>query len=246
MPHDRPISDIVLIVDDVPENLALLHDALDEAGYTVLVATNGESALQRAHKSLPDVVLLDAVMPGIDGFEVARRLKADYATHHIPIVFMDLAMPGIDGWETIRRIRRQQLGDAHIAVLSANAFDKNLDNDAGIAADDFIVKPLRVDELLDWIGRKLGLDWVSAETPATAAEQRPRLPAALVAPPPEYLAALDEMIGLGYVRGINGKLAEIEKLGATFGEFVRVLRGLARDFQFDAMHEVVRKFRNEH
>ncbi|WP_018605836.1 response regulator transcription factor [Uliginosibacterium gangwonense] len=85
---EREISDIVLIVDDVPENLALLHDALDEAGYTVLVATNGESALQRAHQSLPDVILLDALMPGMDGFEVARRLKADYATHHIPIVFM--------------------------------------------------------------------------------------------------------------------------------------------------------------
>lgn len=81
-------SDLVLIVDDVPENLSLLHDALDEAGYTVLVATNGESALQRAQHSRPDVILLDAVMPGMDGFEVARRLKADFATQHIPIVFM--------------------------------------------------------------------------------------------------------------------------------------------------------------
>jgi len=87
-PTERPISDIVLIVDDVPENLSLLHDALDEAGHTVLVATNGESALQRAHQSLPDVILLDALMPGMDGFEVARRLKADFATQHIPIVFM--------------------------------------------------------------------------------------------------------------------------------------------------------------
>ncbi len=79
---------IVLIVDDVPENLSLLHDALDEAGYTVLIATNGESALQRARQSVPDVVLLDALMPGMDGFEVARRLKADFSTQHIPIVFM--------------------------------------------------------------------------------------------------------------------------------------------------------------
>lgn len=85
---DRSLSDIVLIVDDVPENLSLLHDALDETGYTVLVATNGESALQRARQSLPDVILLDALMPGMDGFEVARRLKADFATQHIPIVFM--------------------------------------------------------------------------------------------------------------------------------------------------------------
>ena len=81
-------ADTVLIVDDVPDNLALLHDALDESGYTVIVATNGESALQRAAQSQPDVVLLDAVMPGMDGFEVARRLKADGDTSHIPIIFM--------------------------------------------------------------------------------------------------------------------------------------------------------------
>ncbi|ADU39014.1 DNA-binding response OmpR family regulator/DNA-binding CsgD family transcriptional regulator [Variovorax boronicumulans] len=81
-------ADLVLIVDDVPDNLAVLHDALDESGYTVLIATNGEQALQRAAQARPDIVLLDAMMPGIDGFEVARRLKADAATAHIPIVFM--------------------------------------------------------------------------------------------------------------------------------------------------------------
>lgn len=84
----RDGGDVVLIVDDVPENLSLLHDALDEAGYMVLVATSGESALQRALQAQPDIILLDAVMPGMDGFEVARRLKADQATRHIPIVFM--------------------------------------------------------------------------------------------------------------------------------------------------------------
>ncbi|MDP1686395.1 response regulator transcription factor [Hydrogenophaga sp.] len=79
---------IVLIVDDVPDNVAPLHDALDDAGYTVLVALDGESAIRRATQALPDVVLLDALMPGIDGFEVARRLKAQPATAHIPIIFM--------------------------------------------------------------------------------------------------------------------------------------------------------------
>lgn len=88
---DTPLSgsaDIVLVVDDVPENIALLNDALDEAGYTVLVATGGEAALTLAARALPDIVLLDAVMPGLDGFEVARRLKADPDTAPIPIVFM--------------------------------------------------------------------------------------------------------------------------------------------------------------
>ncbi len=80
--------DVVLIVDDVPDNLSVLHDALDESGYMVLVATDGESALQRAAQAGPDIVLLDAVMPGMDGFEVARRMKALPETAHIPIIFM--------------------------------------------------------------------------------------------------------------------------------------------------------------
>ena len=85
---DRSNSDVVLIVDDVPDNLSVLHDALDESGYTVLIATSGEAALARARQALPDVVLLDAIMPGMDGFEVAKRLKAQAETAHIPILFM--------------------------------------------------------------------------------------------------------------------------------------------------------------
>lgn len=78
----------VLVVDDLPDNLAVLHDALDEAGYTVLVATQGASALDRARAAQPQIVLLDAVMPGMNGFEVARALKRQPDTAHIPIVFM--------------------------------------------------------------------------------------------------------------------------------------------------------------
>src|SRR5438045_9516668 len=85
---ERGNTDLVLIVDDVPDNLSVLHDALDESGYTVLVATSGEAALQRAAQAVPDIVLLDAMMPGMNGFEVAKRLKAGAQTAHIPIIFM--------------------------------------------------------------------------------------------------------------------------------------------------------------
>jgi CheY-like chemotaxis protein/DNA-binding CsgD family transcriptional regulator len=88
LPQAAGHAECVLIVDDVPDNLALLHDALDECGYTVLVANNGEQALSIALQMQPDVVVLDAMMPGIDGFEVARRLKADPATAAAPIIFM--------------------------------------------------------------------------------------------------------------------------------------------------------------
>lgn len=112
---DRSDSDVVLIVDDVPDNLAVLHDALDESGYTVLVATHGEAALQRAAQALPDIVLLDAMMPGMDGFEVARRLKASPATAHIPIIFMT-------GLGAQRRDRLQEL-QAQLARLLQRARD---------------------------------------------------------------------------------------------------------------------------
>ncbi|TXI46533.1 response regulator transcription factor [Methylophilus sp.] len=81
-------SHTVLIVDDVPENLAYLHDALDESGYQVYVANSGEMALQVAHLMQPHVILMDAMMPGLDGFATCRRIKAATETQHIPVIFM--------------------------------------------------------------------------------------------------------------------------------------------------------------
>ncbi|MFL9961222.1 response regulator transcription factor [Paraburkholderia sediminicola] len=83
-----PLRDVVLIVDDAPENLSILHTLLDRSGYTVLVATDGAGALDRARRLPPDLILLDAVMPGIDGFETCRQLKEDLQTRTIPVVFM--------------------------------------------------------------------------------------------------------------------------------------------------------------
>ncbi|HDY84532.1 hypothetical protein LCGC14_1308380 [marine sediment metagenome] len=79
---------VVLIVDDIPETLALLHDSLVESGYTVLIANNGQRALEISRKVTPDIILLDAVMPEMDGFEVCRHLKNDLNTRHIPVIFM--------------------------------------------------------------------------------------------------------------------------------------------------------------
>lgn len=79
---------VVLIVDDVPENLAVLSDALDDAGHTVLVATDGASALERLALVMPDLILLDAVMPGLDGFETCRRMKLMNGARDVPVVFM--------------------------------------------------------------------------------------------------------------------------------------------------------------
>ena len=76
------------MVDDSPETLGLLTDTLEEAGFTVLVATDGEHALSIVEQITPDLILMDAVMPGIDGFETCRRLKQNRALAHVPVIFM--------------------------------------------------------------------------------------------------------------------------------------------------------------
>ena len=78
----------VLVVDDTPDNLAVLSSLLKDE-YRVKAASNGEKALQiAAADNPPDLILLDIMMPGLDGYEVCRRLKADATTHHIPVIFL--------------------------------------------------------------------------------------------------------------------------------------------------------------
>jgi phosphoserine phosphatase RsbU/P len=78
----------VLIVDDVPANLKILRDALRPEGYNILVAASGEDALRTASRSVPDLILLDVMMPGMNGFEVCRRIKDDDDIKHIPVIFL--------------------------------------------------------------------------------------------------------------------------------------------------------------
>ena len=80
--------DVALVVDDSPETLRLLTDALDGAGMTVMVALDGASAMRIVDQITPDIVLLDAMMPGMDGFETCRRLKRDAGLDNVPIIFM--------------------------------------------------------------------------------------------------------------------------------------------------------------
>jgi signal transduction histidine kinase len=81
-------SPSILIVDDNPNNLGVLSDFLGDVGYEILVARDGESALQKVHYAAPDLILLDVMMPGIDGFETCRQIKAQPTTHDLPIIFM--------------------------------------------------------------------------------------------------------------------------------------------------------------
>ncbi|MFM9265730.1 hybrid sensor histidine kinase/response regulator [Tychonema sp. BBK16] len=87
---------IILIVDDNQTNLDVLFELLKNYGFKVLVAQDGESAIEQIEYIHPDLILLDIMMPGIDGFETCRRLKADQATQDIPIIFMSALSDTLD------------------------------------------------------------------------------------------------------------------------------------------------------
>ena len=132
--------DTVLVVDDTPETLGLLTDTLDQAGFTVLIATDGESALDLVDQVTPDLVLMDARMPGISGFETCKRLKRDKLLSDLPVIFMTgltetehviegLACGGVDYVtkpivleELLARIR-VHLGNARLAYETRAALD---------------------------------------------------------------------------------------------------------------------------
>ena len=200
----------VLVVDNEEVDRELLRQLLEPRGFLVRQAASGEEALQRLQELSPD-----------------ERPDA---------ILMDLAMPGIDGWETLRRIRAQALSGAPVAIVSANAFDRRLDNDLGIAADDYVLKPVRGEELLAWLGRELALEWRADATPAPPplAIASAAAPAAVL-PELTSLQALAEQVRVGYPRGIHRWLDHIEANEPACTEFTQRLRGLASRFQLDAM-----------
>ncbi|MCQ4160889.1 DNA-binding response regulator [Roseomonas sp. GC11] len=118
--------DIVLVVDDAPGTLGLLNDTLESAGYMVLVAQSAAAAMTVIDRITPDIVLMDAVMPGMDGFEACRRMKRNAALISVPVIFMT----GLTESEDVVR-----------------GFDAG-----GV---DYVIKPVAPDEVLARIGAHL-------------------------------------------------------------------------------------------
>lgn len=197
----------VLVVDNEEADRQLLASVLEPLGFELRLAASGTAAL-----------------------EILRDWPAE-------ALLLDLAMPGLDGWQTLAAIRAQGLSQAPAAIVSANAFDRGLENGLGIRPEDFILKPVRVDELLDWLGRQLGLQW--------------RLRASAAAPPAAPLAArglpsrasleqLQAQLQQGHVRGIREQLERMAgETGAEGADWVAELRDLAREFQLQAMSRLV-------
>jgi two-component system, NtrC family, sensor kinase len=131
----------VLIIDDTPTNLEVLYPALDQVGYKVLVEMDGHSGIATAQRHQPDLILLDVMMPGIDGFETCQRLKSAPDTSEIPIIFMTA------------------LADTNDKVRGLNA-----------GAVDYITKPFQQSEVLARIKLHLSLRQANLEILAQKAQ----------------------------------------------------------------------------
>jgi CheY-like chemotaxis protein len=188
------------------------------------------------------------------GFEVAEASTGQecldiYQTFKPDAILMDLAMPIMDGWEASYIIKKIHLSTIPIAIVSANAFDKNLENSAGIAADDFIVKPVNVEELLNWFGDRLQIDWVTSadflDKQSTDEADETPVKDQLLAPSKQELASLLAMVKIGYIKGIHRQLDQLVERDQKLIAFAEQVRELSNQFQLNEMKHYIENFTHE-
>jgi len=134
MPNNENETESILMVDDNPTNLQVLFQTLEGRGYKLLIAKNGETALSIVQKAQPNLVLLDIMMPGIDGFEVCRLLKADPSTKDIPVIFLSALN------DTADKVKGLQIG-----------------------AVDYVSKPFQPEEVIARVNTQLTIHRLSKE-----------------------------------------------------------------------------------
>ncbi len=213
----------ILVVDDNAINRSLLVDTLEPLGFTVIEASDGQSALDKALERRPDLVITDLAMPGMDGFELVRRLRL---------------APELTGMA--------------ILVASASVFvsDQHRSVDAG--ANDFLAKPVEIGDLLRQLQKHLALTWIHRKEEGAAAPDRPAsapaLPlfeaiADLTAPPDDELDLLIDLAGRGRVNSVIEQARRIEQADPTFAPFVKVVNRLARGFQLKELASLLTRYR---
>lgn len=191
---------------------------------------------ERVDRELIDNILyplgfnVDAAATGQECIDLYQDIKPH-------AILMDLAMPVMNGWEASYIIRKVHQSSIPIAIVSANAYDKNLENAAGISSNDFMVKPVNVEELLDWLAKHLALTWIY-EAPPSVTDPK-ALTEDLIWPEPEHLDKLLRLAKQGYIKGIHKQLDAILLLSPRYEGVVSHLRVLATQFNLEAIKRFI-------
>jgi len=202
----------VLLIDDDPDQLALLRGLLEPLGFVIHAANDGDKGLAMARKHQPELVLLDVTMPGLSGWEVARRLRAMRGT------------------------------DVRIVMVSGDAHEIQQGSAGFIAHDQFLIKPVDLDALIDVVGGLLGLHWqgaVEQRAPEAVEEAQDALPEA--AHP--FLADIENDIRIGHVRGIERSIRALEEAVPQAATLVPRLLGYLDRFDLTGLATAIREAR---
>jgi len=217
----------ILIADDQWQNRSILVNLLLPLGFEVLEAINGEDCLQQAQQEHPDAILMDLIMPKLDGLEATRRIR------EIP-----------------------SLRDTVVLAISASVFGEKQQQSIAAGCDDFIGQPIQAKTLFATLQKHLNLEWIyeSDDAPSTAypPERLPDqnaevsiTPSKIVAPPQKEMNVLYELAMMGDIKGISEKADQLEQLDSRWVPFARKVRHLANGFQEKQILEFVKKYMNE-
>ena len=216
----------VLVVDDNLVNRRLLRNLLTPLGFKILEATDGKDCLNKAVEFRPDAILMDLVMPGMDGFEATRRLR------QLP-----------------------ELKNVVLLALSASVFQNTQEEFILAGCDHFLPKPIETKQLLERLRVHLGLEWIYEELgagwEAQQGVQEANLPGkfprslasptsyslpSLSVPPPNSIAGLLNLVEIGDIEEILEETARLEQLDPKFEDFANKIRQFAKGFQLDEIN----------
>jgi signal transduction histidine kinase/DNA-binding NarL/FixJ family response regulator len=219
--HQRKI----LVVDDRPTNRSILVNLLEPIGFSVLDAVDGEDGLAKAQTFQPDVILIDLVMPNLDGFEATRRLRATPA-----------------------------LKDIIVIAVSASVFEFDQQQSLKVGCNDFLPKPIREEDLLQKLQEHLQLKWIyeNESEIGESLKEKDQFPNGTVSssfnasdfsiPPADEIAILRDLAMRGDLRAIAKRAAQLEESNPQQNSFAIHLRQLAKEFKGRQILEFLKQF----
>jgi len=215
----------ILIVDDKPTNRSVLVNLLEPIGFDVLEAVDGQDGLNKAQTFQPNAILIDLVMPNLDGFEATRRLRATPA-----------------------------LKDIIVIAISASVFEFDQQQSLKVGCNDFLPKPIREDELLQKLQEHLNLEWIYENESESGeflkgSEQQENSQATYSSasldfpiPPAEEIAILTDLVMRGDLRAIAKRATQLEESNPQWSPFATHLRQLAKGFKGRQILEFLQQF----
>ncbi len=217
----------ILIVDDDTKNRMMLLDLLSPLGFELLEASNGQDALDKAKTFQPDLILMDLVMPVMDGFEATRRIRIREA-----------------GARQMGQTALTQNQAAIIIAVSASAFDEDRQKSLETGYNDFVAKPIQFRTLLQKIETFLNLEWVYAEE---LGGQKPepeqsKVPPLLIGPPPQEAVMLYTLALRGDIKRIKTHLPHLEQLDDKYQPFVAELRRLTKTYRIEQIQKLLKLY----